>query len=99
MIIERQSRTIDSLKQQLASYNNFGKLELDLVNEMKVAFPFVRDAYIGSLVRLANGADSVVRVTLLPDERHKLTNEEVNRIKQWITVRTKQDSVAIIAGK
>lgn len=99
VIIERQSRTIDSLKQQLTSYNNIGKLELDLVNEMKVAFPFVRDAYIGSLVRLANGADSVVRVTLLPKDNHTLTRDEAMRIKQWITVRTKQDSVAIIAGK
>ena len=99
MIIERQSRTIDSLKQQLASYNDFGKLELDLVNEMKVAFPFVRDAYIGSLTRLADGADSVVRVTLLPKDNHTLTRDEAMRIKQWITVRTKQDSVSIIAGK
>lgn len=99
VIIERQSRTIDSLKQQLASYNDFGKLELDLVNEMKVAFPFVRDAYIGSLTRLADGADSVVRVTLLPKDNHTLTRDEAMRIKQWITVRTKQDSVSIIAGK
>ncbi len=95
-IIQRQRSEIDSLKHLLERYGRYGAMEKSLAQEMKALFPNIKNVYIASPLDLAQGADSVLRVVLRPEDKTSISNSDRERLTSWLKTRSNSKYVAIV---
>lgn len=95
-IIAHQSRQIDSLKSRLATFDRYNELQDEMLREMKVLFPNVRNAFFSSMASLAQGRDSVIQVVVQPTKPGAIGRKDQERLKGWIATRTASKEARII---
>lgn len=96
-VLRIQSLQIDSLKRDLGIYQSYDRLTADLMPEIKVLFPFVKEVSCSHTCLMNMDSikpDTVLLVYLKSKER--IHEAEQAKIKKWLAARAEQKKIKLI---
>ena len=96
-VLRAQSVQIDSLKRDLNKYHSYNHLTSELMPEMKVLFPYVKEVSCAHTYLMDMDSikpDTVLLVYLKSKE--KVDGAEQEKIKKWLAARVEQKKIKLI---
>ena len=96
-VLRAQSLQIDSLKRDLNKYHSYNHLTSELMPEMKVLFPYIKEVSCAHTYLMDMDSikpDTVLLVYLKSKE--KVDGAEQEKIKKWLAARVEQKKIKLI---
>ena len=96
-VLRAQSLQIDSLKRDLNKYHSYNHLTSELMPEMKVLFPYIKEVSCAHTYLMDMDSikpDTVLLVYLKSKE--KVREAEQEKIKKWLAARVEQKKIKLI---
>ena len=96
-VLRAQSLQIDSLKRDLNKYHSHNHLTSELMPEMKVLFPYIKEVSCAHTYLMDMDSiqpDTVLLVYLKSKE--KVREAEQEKIKKWLAARVEQKKIKLI---
>lgn len=96
-VLRAQSFQIDSLKRDLNKYHSYNHLTSELMPEMKVLFPYIKEVSCAHTYLMDMDSikpDTVLLVYLKSKE--KVREAEQEKIKKWLAARVEQKKIKLI---
>ena len=96
-VLRAQSVQIDSLKRDLNKYHSYNHLTSELMPEMKVLFPYIKEVSCAHTYLMDMDSikpDTVLLVYLKSKE--KVREAEQEKIKKWLAARVEQKKIKLI---
>ncbi len=95
--VENKDKTIEKLQQEIQSYKDKAKVESELIPEMKILFPDIKEASFSFAPRTQteNMSTDTIMIALLNFKNKVARNEQV-KIQKWLEERFKTKNVKII---
>ena len=96
-VLRAQSVQIDSLKRDLNKYHSYNHLTSELMPEMKVLFPYIKEVSCAHTYLMDMDSikpDTVLLVYLKCKE--KVREAEQQKIKEWLAARVEQKKIKLI---
>jgi len=99
LAMQEKQKEVDSLRNTIDSINQMQVLKYDLYNEAKTEHPMLTELALMPIYNDPNNKDTTVhyiaysRFTKTPDK------QEINRLQNWVQVRTKSKKIKLIVDK